>query len=74
MYTVIYTVGNKSNCGPNTYAWVYPSDWTQKVHICEYTFGPVDYSEKVQTVVHELSHFDHIGATSDSAPHPTHDA
>merc|ERR1711865_935665 len=50
-----------------TYAYVYPTDTTQKVYICDFTFNYPDYSEKVQTVIHELSHFNHIGNTNDNA-------
>merc|ERR1719502_2468843 len=32
-----------------------------------YAFDYPDYSEKVQTVIHELSHFNHIGDTNDNA-------
>jgi len=54
-------------CGGSTYAFVYPSDTTQKIYICDFTFNYPDYSEKVQTVIHELSHFNHIGNTNDNA-------
>ena len=38
--------------------------WVQ--YICDFTFNYPDYSEKVQTVIHELSHFKHIGDTNDN--------
>ena len=75
---------SSSSCDGNVYAYVYPSDMSQYIYMCEFTFNyPVsllqhltsvpdwavfqDYSEKVQTVIHELSHFDFIGATNDNA-------
>lgn len=53
--------------GGSTYAYVYPVDTTQQVYICDFTFKEPDYAEKVQTVIHELSHFNHIGGTNDNA-------
>merc|ERR1712166_29862 len=52
-------------CKGYTYAYVYPTDRGQNVYICDFTFNYPDYSEKVQTVIHELSHFNHIGRTDD---------
>ena len=54
-------------CDGNTYAYVYPTDTTQTIYICLFTFNFPDYSEKVQTVIHELSHFNSIGATTDNS-------
>jgi len=51
----------------NTFAYVYPTDRTQQIYICDFTVNYPDYSEKVQTVIHELSHFNHIGDTNDNA-------
>ena len=58
---------NADGCDGNTYAYVYPSDTTQKIYICLFTFDHPDYAEKVQTVIHELSHFDSIGGTTDNS-------
>merc|ERR1712086_270545 len=54
-------------CGGSTFAYVYPTDTQQNVYMCDFTFEYPDYSEKVQTVIHELSHFNHIGNTNDNA-------
>jgi len=54
-------------CGGSTFAYVYPTDSAQNVYMCDFTFNYPDYSEKVQTVIHELSHFNHIGNTNDNA-------
>lgn len=51
--------------GGYTYAFVYPVDQLQKIHLCDFTFKVRDYGEKVQTVMHELSHFNAIGGTND---------
>jgi len=55
-------------CDQDTFAFVYPSDTSQEIYMCPLVFGHEDYAEKVQTVVHELSHFAHIhgdGGTDD---------
>merc|ERR1719506_669813 len=52
---------NPSQCRPNVFGYVYPTDTTQTVHMCPFTFSYSVESEKMQTVVHELTHFDHIG-------------
>jgi len=54
-------------CGGSTFAYVYPTDTSQNVYMCDFTFNYPDYSEKVQTVIHELSHFNHVGDTNDNA-------
>jgi peptidyl-Lys metalloendopeptidase len=54
-------------CGGSTFAYVYPTDTQQNIYMCDFTFEYPDYSEKVQTVIHELSHFNHIGNTNDNA-------
>jgi len=60
--------GNAGPCASgNTFAYVYPTDRTQQIYICDFTVNYPDYSEKVQTVIHELSHFNHIGNTNDNA-------
>jgi len=48
-------------CRPNVFAYVYPSDRSQRVHMCPFTFSYSVESEKMQTMIHELAHFDHIG-------------
>lgn len=56
-------------CDSETYAYVYPSDPTQTQYICEFAFTTVqtDYMEGPQTIIHELSHFNSIGGTTDDA-------
>jgi len=54
-------------CGGSTFAYVYPTDTSQNIYMCDFTFTYPDYSEKVQTVIHELSHFNHVGNTNDNA-------
>ena len=57
-------------CDGRTFAYVYPSDSTQTIYVCEFTFNYPDYAEKVQTVIHELSHFNSIGSTTDNGTSP----
>jgi len=52
---------NPPQCRPNVFAYVYPSDTTQMVQMCPFTFTYSVESEKMQTVIHELAHFNHIG-------------
>jgi len=52
---------NGDRCGGGTFAYVYPSDDTQEIFMCPFTFTFSVESEKRQTVIHELSHFNHIG-------------
>jgi len=54
-------------CNGNVYAYVYPTDSSQRIYMCEFTFNYHDYAEKVQTVIHELSHFNTIANTNDNA-------
>lgn len=54
-------------CNGNVFAYVYPTDSTQRIYMCEFTFNYPDYAEKVQTVIHELSHFNTIADTNDNA-------
>lgn len=66
--TIYVCQGSEGPCsGGNVFAYVYPTDSSQRVHICDFTFNYPDYSERVQTVLHELSHFNHIGSTNDNA-------
>jgi peptidyl-Lys metalloendopeptidase len=56
---------NPERCRPNVFGYVYPSDTTQTVHMCPFTFSYNVYNEKLQTIIHELTHFDHIGINDD---------
>ena len=38
----------RRHCGGSTFAYVYPSDPTQEIYICDFTFNYPDYSEKVR--------------------------
>lgn len=50
-------------CKSNVYAFVHATDTEQHVYMCDLCFDPsVQDTEKRQTVVHELSHFDFVGA------------
>ena len=62
----IYTCNN-ADCGDNTFAYVYPSDTAQTIFMCPLVLSYPDYAESVQTVIHELSHFNHIADTNDNA-------
>jgi len=54
-----------SQCSANTYAYVYPSDSTFTVHLCNLFFTIP--GERLQTIIHEMSHFNSLGATKDYA-------
>jgi len=56
---------NPSGCGQNTYGYVYPTDTTFTVHLCS-LFWSIP-NERVNTIVHEMSHFNSLGATRDYA-------
>ena len=54
--------------GSDTFAYVYPTDTaTHTVHLCTqfWLADPTGTDSKAGTLVHELSHFDDIGATTD---------
>lgn len=74
MYDIMSTKVEKSvyschasSCDDSTFAYVYPGDPTQTIYLCNLTFTHAHYSEKVQTLIHELSHFKTIGDTNDNA-------
>jgi len=52
-------------CGSNVYAYVYPTDRTFTVYLCNLFFTLP--KERVNTIVHEMSHFTSLGATDDYA-------
>jgi peptidyl-Lys metalloendopeptidase len=56
---------NAPGCGSNTYGYVYATDSTYVVHLCS-LFWSIP-GERVNTVVHEMSHFNSLGGTRDYA-------
>jgi len=56
---------NPAGCGSNVYAYVYPNDPKYTVYLCGAFWSQAN--ERVNTVVHEMSHFDTLGATDDYA-------
>jgi len=56
---------NPAGCGNNVYAYVYPSDATLTVYLCN-LFWTIP-NERVNTIVHEMSHFNSLGQTGDYA-------
>jgi len=52
------------------YAYVYPTDTTHTIYLCQAFWGSADaggFDTKAGTLIHELSHFNNIGATGDWA-------
>jgi len=56
---------NPAGCGSNIYGYVYPTDTTFTVYLCGLFWSLP--AERVNTIVHELSHFRSLGATQDYA-------
>jgi len=56
---------NNANCGSNTYGYVYPTDNTFTVYLCS-LFWSIP-NERVNTIIHEMSHFRSLGGTNDYA-------
>eukprot|EP01087_Luapelamoeba_hula_P015962 TRINITY_DN484_c0_g1_i1.p1 TRINITY_DN484_c0_g1~~TRINITY_DN484_c0_g1_i1.p1 ORF type:complete len:339 (+),score=47.95 TRINITY_DN484_c0_g1_i1:147-1163(+) len=56
---------NPSGCGSNVYAYVYPSDAKFTVYLCGLFWSLP--AERINTVVHEMSHFTALGGTDDYA-------
>jgi len=56
---------NPAGCGANVYAYVYPNDATFTVYLCGAFWSQAN--ERVNTVVHEMSHFTSLGGTDDYA-------
>lgn len=63
----IFVCGH-SACDGDTYAFVYASDKTQRVNLCQLVFedGPI---QGATTVIHELTHFNYIGVNQVSSGH-----
>jgi len=62
---------SRSGCPANTYAYVYPTDTTYTVHLCSSFFTTTTASCSWDctggVMIHELSHFNSVGATKDYA-------
>jgi len=56
---------NPAGCGNNVYGYVYPTDPTFTVYLCGAFWSQAN--ERVNTVVHEMSHFNTLGGTNDYA-------
>jgi len=56
---------NPAGCGANIYGYVYPTDTTFTVYMCGLFWSRP--AERVNTIVHELSHFRSLGGTQDYA-------
>jgi len=56
---------NPAGCGSNVYGYVYPTDSTFTVYMCN-LFWTIP-NERVNTIVHEMSHFRSLGGTNDYA-------
>jgi len=59
--SVCYPAG----CADNVYAYVYPTDRTFTVYLCNLFFTIPN--ERIETIIHEMSHFVTLGATQDYA-------
>lgn len=57
---------NPAGCGNNVYAYVYPTDPTMTIYLCG-AFWSTNNAERVNTLVHEESHFNAVGGTNDYA-------
>jgi len=56
---------NGPQCTQNTYGYVYPTDTTYTVYMCN-LFWTIP-NERINTIVHEMSHFRNLGGTNDYA-------
>lgn len=56
---------NQAGCPSNTYAYVFPGDATFTVYLCSVFWSRP--SERAETLVHELSHFNSVCRTDDWA-------
>jgi len=56
---------NPAGCGSNVYGYVYPTDTTYTVYLCGLFWSRPN--ERVNTVVHEMSHFRALAGTNDYA-------
>jgi peptidyl-Lys metalloendopeptidase len=56
---------NPSGCGSNVFGYVYPTDTTYTVYLCNMFWQYPD--ERVNTIIHEMSHFRALAGTNDYA-------
>jgi peptidyl-Lys metalloendopeptidase len=54
---------NPAGCGSNVYGYVYPTDSTYTVYMCGLFWSRAN--ERVNTIVHEMSHFRSLAGTQD---------
>jgi peptidyl-Lys metalloendopeptidase len=54
---------NGASCSNNVYAYVFPSDSSQTIYLCN-VFWQLP-QERAETIVHELSHFTRLAGTND---------
>jgi len=54
-----------AGCGSNVFGYVYPTDNTYTVYLCNLFFTIAN--ERINTIVHEMSHFRPLGGTNDYA-------
>jgi len=54
-----------SECSPNIYAYVYPTDTKRNIYMCSLFYNNKDVKELINTPVHEMSHFSAVAATKD---------
>jgi len=55
---------NPAGCGTNVYGYVYPTDNTHTVYMCD-LFWRTTNQERINTIIHEVSHFRTYGGTQD---------
>jgi len=55
-----------SECAPNIYAYVYPTDSRRNIYMCSLFYNNRDLIELINTPVHEMSHFSSVAATRDT--------
>jgi len=54
-----------SECAPNIYAYVFPTDARRNIYMCSLFYNNRDEIELVNTPVHEMSHFSAVAGTKD---------
>jgi peptidyl-Lys metalloendopeptidase len=54
---------NPAGCGSNVFGYVYPTDSTYTVYLCALFWSRAN--ERVNTIVHEMSHFRSLAGTQD---------
>jgi peptidyl-Lys metalloendopeptidase len=54
---------NPAGCGTNVYGYVYPTDSSYTVYLCN-LFWTIP-KERINTIIHEMSHFSNLAGTQD---------